>query len=166
MLQNEIFSVLKSRKYMQKIILLILFFMFYYSGWAQSGASGDEKEVKQVIQHMFDGMRKGDSAMVHSVLYSGARLQTTYTDKKTNKPALREESISDFVKAVGTPHKEVWDERLSGYDIKIDDNLAIAWTPYEFYLDGKFSHKGVNVFQLFKSDKGWKIISIADTRRK
>ncbi|MDJ1499891.1 nuclear transport factor 2 family protein [Xanthocytophaga agilis] len=151
---------------MPKIILGLLFFIVCLFAQAQSSGSKEETEIKQVIGQLFDGMRKGDSAMVRSVFYSGARLQTTYVDKKTGKAALREESITDFAKAVGTPHKEVWDERLFAYDIKVDDNLAIAWTPYEFYLDGKFSHKGVNVFQLFKSEKGWKVISIADTRRK
>ncbi len=134
-------------------------------GWAQSASTPHEADVKKVIQQLFDGMRKGDSSLVRGAFYKGAHLQTTATSKE-GKPVLRDESIDGFVKAVGTPHKEVWDERLSGYEIKIDDNLAIAWTPYEFYLDGKFSHRGVNVFQLFKSESGWKIISIADTRRK
>jgi hypothetical protein len=44
--------------------------------------------------------------------------------------------------------------------------MATAWTPYKFYLDKTFSHCGVNAFQLFKSENGWKIISILDTRRK
>jgi hypothetical protein len=52
------------------------------------------------------------------------------------------------------------------YDIKIDDNMAIAWTPYEFYITDKFSHCGVNVFTLIKTEQGWKIAGIIDTRRK
>ncbi len=156
----------KSKEYMQKPVLLIVFFVICQLGWAQSDSDEHEAAVKKVVRQLFDGMRKGDSALVSRVFYTGARLQTTYTDKTTGKPALREQSITDFVKAVGTPHKEVWDERLSGYEIKIDDNLAIAWTPYEFYVGDTFSHRGVNVFQLFRSENGWKIISIADTRRK
>ena len=150
---------------MQKLTLLLVFFLVSSLGWAQSAGTTQDADVKKVIQQLFDGMRKGDSSLVRGAFYKGARLQTAATSKE-GKPVLRDESIDGFVKAVGTPHKEVWDERLSGYEIKIDDNLAIAWTPYEFYLDGKFSHRGVNVFQLFKSENGWKIISIADTRRK
>jgi len=152
---------------MQKAILIALFFTLSYAGMAQpANVTSPDKEIKKVIQTLFDGIRKGDSAMVRSVFYPGCRLQTTYVDKKTGKPALRDDSIDAFVKAVGTPHTEVWDERLAGYEIKTDDNLAMAWTPYEFYIDNKFSHRGVNVFQLFRSENGWKIISIADTRRK
>ena len=58
------------------------------------------------------------------------------------------------------------EERITNYDIKIDDPLASVWAEYEFYIDGKLSHKGVDAFQLFKSNAGWKIIQICDTRRK
>jgi hypothetical protein len=44
--------------------------------------------------------------------------------------------------------------------------MAAIWTEYSFYLGDKFSHCGVNSFQLFKDETGWKIIYIVDTRRK
>jgi hypothetical protein len=50
--------------------------------------------------------------------------------------------------------------------VLIDGNLASVWTDYKFYIGEKFSHCGVNSFQLFKGDDGWKIIYIIDTRRK
>ena len=55
---------------------------------------------------------------------------------------------------------------ILGFDIKIDGNMANAWTPYEFWFDGNFSHCGINSFQLIKEDKTWKIIYLVDTRRK
>ncbi|MBC7890646.1 MAG: nuclear transport factor 2 family protein [Sphingobacteriaceae bacterium] len=125
----------------------------------------EEAAVQATIDRLFEGMKKGDSSLVRSIFHSTARLQTAYMSKE-GKPLLQSEAIAGFVKAVGTPHKEVWDERISGYNIRIDDNLATAWTPYEFYVDGKYLHEGVNAFQLFRSPEGWKIIQICDTRRK
>jgi hypothetical protein len=57
-------------------------------------------------------------------------------------------------------------EKLLSYTIQVDGAMAHAWTPYEFYVNGKFSHKGVNAFTLFKDKDTWKIIYIIDTRRK
>ncbi len=138
-----------------------------YPALSQSAATStaEEKAIKATIERLFEGMRKGDSTLVRSTFYKNARLQTALTDK-TGKPILHDDSIDAFVKAVGTPHTEQWDERLQSYEIRIDDNLATVWTPYEFYIDQKFSHKGVNAFQLFRSEVGWKIIHITDTRRK
>jgi hypothetical protein len=47
----------------------------------------------------------------------------------------------------------------------VDGPLATAWMDYTFHVGERFSHCGVNAFQLFRSDDGWQIIQIADTRR-
>ena len=35
--------------------------------------------------------------------------------------------------------------------------IATVWTPYDFWIDGKFSHCGIDAFDLVKTDEGWKI---------
>jgi hypothetical protein len=50
--------------------------------------------------------------------------------------------------------------------IRIDASLAIVWAPYEFYYKGKYSHKGVDSFQLVRVNGVWKIQYLIDTRRK
>ena len=50
--------------------------------------------------------------------------------------------------------------------IEVDGNLAHVWTPYEFYVNGNLSHKGVNSFTLFKESLDWQIIHLIDTRRR
>jgi hypothetical protein len=52
------------------------------------------------------------------------------------------------------------------YAIQVDESMGHVWTPYEFYVNGKSSHKGVNAFTLFKKDNTWKIVRLVDTRRK
>lgn len=146
-----------------KNTLLILVFLGLVS--KLQAQQTEEAAVRATIGRMFEGMKKGDSTLVRSVFHPTARLQSAFVNSD-GKSMLQSEAIDRFVKAVGTPHKEVWDERVLNYDIKIDDNLATVWTPYEFYLDGKYSHEGVNAFQLFRSANGWKIIQICDTRRK
>ncbi|NRA10722.1 MAG: hypothetical protein HRT57_02055, partial [Crocinitomicaceae bacterium] len=74
-------------------------------------------------------------------------------------------SLDEFITAVGTPHDKVWDERISNVIIHRDENLAQVWMDYSFYLGDKFLHCGVNSFQLISTKKGWKIISITDTKR-
>lgn len=58
------------------------------------------------------------------------------------------------------------DEQLLDYNIQVDGNMANAWTPYEFWYNGTFSHCGVNSFQLFNDAGTWKIIYLIDTRRR
>lgn len=126
----------------------------------------DEKAIQSVIEKLFDGMRKGDSTMVHSVFSPEVSLATISVDKAKKPTILRESSIADFLDAVGKPHKAVWNEEIWGLSIKVDDNFAQVWCNYAFYSDHAFSHCGVDAFQLLKSDGGWKIFHLADTRRK
>jgi hypothetical protein len=147
---------------MKSFVLGITFFSFFQV-FAQNKT--EEKEVLKTIENLFDGMRKSDSTMVRNTFHSSARLQTAFFNKE-NKSILMTSSINDFVKSVGTPHSEIYDERIISYKINIDENLATVWTEYAFYVGAKFSHCGVNAFQLFKTEEGWKIIQVTDTRRK
>lgn len=123
-----------------------------------------EDDVRAVVQRLFDGMRAGDSTVVRAVFHPKARLYTMSV--RNGVPALREDAIDGFVKAVGTPHEAVWDERVDQIDVRIDGPLASAWMGYEFYLGDAFSHCGVNAMDLFHGPEGWQIVVIADTRRR
>jgi hypothetical protein len=81
-------------------------------------------------------------------------------------PVLQPGSVDGFVKAVGTPHEQVWDEHIWDVEIRVDDRLAIAWMQYAFVLGETLSHCGVNTFQFFNDTDGWRIVNLLDTRRK
>lgn len=122
-------------------------------------------EVKQSVETLFKGMFQGDSAMVHSVFWDDVRMYTSFTTAE-GKEEFRKGSIENFLRAVGTPHEEPWDEQIWNLQISVDDNLAHAWMNYAFYLGDQFSHCGVNAIQLLKMDGKWKIVHLIDTRRK
>lgn len=145
---------------MKTILVLLLTFPFF-----SLSQKAEKKEVRQVVDQLFDGMRKGDSAQVRKIFFPNATLNTSFVNSK-GEAKIHSDSIGSFINAIGTPHKEVWDERLLSCEIKIDDNLATVWTKYAFYVDNVYSHEGVNAFQLAKTDGSWKILVITDTRRK
>jgi hypothetical protein len=130
-----------------------------------SFAQTDKDDIKKTITTMFDAMRKGDSTALRSTFSQGIILQTV-VNKPDGTTALMNDKADGFIKTVGTPHPQVYDERITWGDIKVDGPLASVWTPYKFYLGEKFSHCGINFFQLMKTAAGWKVIYIVDTRRK
>lgn len=138
-------------------VAALCFLMFAFPTYGQLS---DEKQVIAAIDQLFAGMRAGDSSQVQQVFAPQARLCSV-----SEAAEVHEISLIQFLTAVGTPHDDVWDERLTEYDMKIDGTLATAWTPYSFYRGEEFSHCGVNAFHLVKSPTGWKILQITDTRR-
>ncbi|WP_439695095.1 nuclear transport factor 2 family protein [Mucilaginibacter sp. AW1-7] len=147
---------------MKKIFFLSAILFVSFKTFAQQT---DKEAVKQTINTMFDAMRKGDSTMLRSAFHKNIVFEGV-ANKKDGTVELEMENPNDFIKAVGMPHKEMWDEQITFNDIKIDGDLASVWTPYKFYLGKTFSHCGVDVFQLMRTAAGWKIIYVVDTRRK
>ncbi|MBK8562842.1 MAG: nuclear transport factor 2 family protein [Saprospiraceae bacterium] len=150
---------------LKKLLFPFLLFFFCFTAEAQAPIEEERTAVVAVIQRMFDAMRAGDSMALRATFDTSARLQTAAANKE-GKHILIAETVDEFAKAVGTPHKEVYDERIWSYDVRIDGRLASAWTEYSFFLGDKLSHCGVNAFQLFKGENGWKITQITDTRRR
>lgn len=141
-------------------IISILCSLFSLTVFAQTS----EEEVRKTIDQMFDGMRKGDSTMVSEVFAKDAKMQSVFFDQNGDTQ-VRTGSLDNFLKAIGTPHDKMWDERISFEGISIDGPLASVWTPYQFFLGDDFSHCGYNSFQMAKIEGKWKIIYIVDTRR-
>ncbi|UII21052.1 nuclear transport factor 2 family protein [Fulvivirga ligni] len=147
---------------MKKIILILLASLCFASSYSQDKAA-EEQEVLKVIDALFTGMKEADSAMVHSAFVDTARMYTAFTDRN-GKPVLSKGNLDEFLSAVGTPHDVDYNEEIWGAEVRIDGPLAQVWTKYAFYAGNKFSHCGVDAFHLFKSEKGWKIFVITDTR--
>jgi hypothetical protein len=121
--------------------------------------------VKATINKMFLAMKNGDAVSLKSCFTDSAIMQTIAHDRNGNA-LVKNESISAFTAFVGTLPQGAADERITYDAIKVDGPLAMAWTPYQFYLNGRFSHCGANSFQLVRTGGEWKIQYIVDTRRK
>ncbi|MDH3247286.1 MAG: nuclear transport factor 2 family protein [Saprospiraceae bacterium] len=116
--------------------------------------------VESVIKSLFTAMWNNDSDAIKRLFVDDAKLLATEKQKLTVI------SIDDFAANIASAPKGSLDERITSMEVKVDDHMASAWVGYDFYYQGNFSHCGVDAFQLHKGTEGWKIISVADTRRK
>jgi hypothetical protein len=114
---------------------------------------------------MFAGMKNADPGLFKSVFSDSAIMQTISRNKE-GKTVVLNESLNEFAEFIGKLKKDSADERISFETVKIDGPLAIAWTPYNFYFNSKFSHCGVNSFHLVRFNGIWKIQYLIDTRRR
>jgi ketosteroid isomerase-like protein len=152
---------MKSR-FTKVITILFLVLLTSYSSNAQNS---DKEQILAQIETLFDGMRAGDSSAVSKVFTDNATMQSIFKNRE-GETVINAGSLTSFKNAIGTPHNEVWDERVANIQINVDGEMATAWVPYSFYLGDNFSHCGVNSFQFAKTAEGWKAISIVDTRRR
>jgi len=124
-----------------------------------------EDSVRAVINKMFAAMKEGDGESLKSTFSDNAVLQTISRDRE-GKTIVLNDTVAAFAEFVNHLKKDSADERISFETIKIDGPLAMAWAPYNFYYNGKFSHCGVDCFQLVLLNNAWKIQYLIDTRRR
>lgn len=124
-----------------------------------------EDSVKAVINKLFTGMKTADASLLKTCFADSMLLQTISRDK-AGKLVVKNEDPADFIDFISKEAPGNADESITFDVVKVDGPLAIAWTPYNFYYKGQFSHCGVNSFQLVRFNGEWKIQYLIDTRRK
>jgi hypothetical protein len=119
----------------------------------------DEQAVLAPIQAMFAGMSARDAAAIKKPTMPGGMMVLM----RDGKPV--QMTFEDFATRVGKPGKQQMEEKIHDPLVKIDNDLAVVWAPFDFLVDGKVSHCGTDLFNLVRQDGQWLIASVADTSR-
>ena len=122
--------------------------------------SAEEQAVLAPIHAMFDGMSKRDAAAIKAPTLRGG----TMVLMRDGKPA--QMTFEAFAERVGKPGPTQIEERIHDPLIRIDNDLAMVWAPFDFLVDGKVDHCGTDLFNLVRVDGKWMIAGVADTDRK
>lgn len=115
------------------------------------------------VQELFDAMRAADSARARRLFEPGSTLaRPVETDDGVT---VQRVSLDQLLAAVGGAEPGQLDERIRGLEVRQDGPLATAWMEYAFFFEGELHHCGVDAFQLYRSERGWKVFGLADTSR-
>jgi hypothetical protein len=117
----------------------------------------EEAAVMAPVHRLFDGMAKADPGLMRSALTPGGSL-TSFRHGALRQAPLRD--MSDNAPAGWKPG--VFEEKIRTPIIHIDDNVAVVWAPYGFYIDKKPHHCGTDIFNLVKVDGKWLIAGAED----
>jgi hypothetical protein len=120
----------------------------------------DEQAVLAPINAMFDAMAKHDAAAFKKPLLPGGGMVLMRDGKPTQL------TFDAFADIVGKPGKAQIEERIHDPLVRVDNDLAVVWAPFDFLVDGKVDHCGTDLFNLVRTDGKWLIASVADTGRK
>jgi hypothetical protein len=108
---------------------------------------------------MFAGMSARDAAAIRKPTLPGGVMVLMRDGKPTQM------TFEDFATRVGKPGKGQIEEKIHDPLVRIDNDLAVVWAPFDFLIDGKVSHCGTDLFNLVRQDGEWRIASVADTSR-
>ena len=133
--------------------LLSLVLAIFAAVGAQS--AGKEREaVMKTVQAFFDTMTARDVDGARQILQPQGRFHAM--TMKDGKPDVRAFANEEYFAQLQAS-KQKMQERIWNPDVRINGLIANVSAPYDFWIDGKFSHCGVDAFDLIKTEDGWKI---------
>ncbi len=121
-------------------------------------ASEDPAGPAATVQRLFDAMSSHNAEAARSLFTPEAALIAVRADG-TAAVTPHEQWLSRL-----TASKDQWLERMWNPKVLEHGSLAVVWADYDFHLNGKFSHCGVDSVDLLKTANGWKISGLSFTR--
>ncbi len=127
-------------------------------------ATPEEDAVLAPVHELFNGMSSRDGAAIKASAIPAANM-ILMRDGKPHQMTI--EAFADRLsKPAGDAKQAPIEERIHDPLVRIDNDLAVVWAPFEFLTDGKVDHCGTDLFNLVRIDGKWLIASVADTGRK
>ena len=129
--------------------------------FAQQPRSLDSVTVIGVVQDLLRAISTRDSALARRLVLPGAQL-ASIPDPAGPTNAGRTQTDSQFVAMLGGTKQRLL-ERMWNPTVFLQGSLAVVRTPYDFHIDGAFSHCGVDVFTLVRSKSEWRVTHVVYT---
>jgi hypothetical protein len=123
---------------------------------ARSGSSA-EKAALASFQAMLDGLGRRDKAAMMAQLLPGGSATLM---RKGKAVQMSFEALTD---RLSQPGPESHQERIHDALVRVEDDVAIIWAPFEFLIDGKVDHCGRDIATLVLVEGRWLVAYIEDT---
>lgn len=143
---------------------LLLFYLILFSYPISAQNKQTRQEILKPIYQLFEGMLKNDSSLVRKVFAENISFSTV-SKNGNDETYLKAGDVQGFLNNVGSPKEVVLKEVISNINVQVDGDFASVWCDYTFYLSDEFHHCGIDQFLLIKTESGWKIRQVVDTRR-
>ena len=126
---------------------------------AQAPAA-DAAPVLASVQRLFDAMARHDTATARTLLLPGTRFTALPSDSAPARP--RAQSDSAFLRMLATRPERLL-ERMWAPAVQVQGAIATVWAPYDFHIDGRWSHCGIDTITLLRTADGWQVAGLVYT---
>lgn len=124
----------------------------------------DSASALAVVNNLFDAMKAKSYDQIKTVFAPDGQLIAI--DKPRDGKGLsqtRQFTGDAFAKMISGAKGGDFVEKMNAPDVRVNGDLAIVTGRYTFYVGDKFSHCGINTFNLVRTAGGWQIVNGAST---
>lgn len=109
--------------------------------------------VMRVVDQFFRAINTGNDELMASISIDKSVIYSL-REREDGSLTLRRREQDNSAEPQDSPKmtERYWDETLL-----VSDHLAVFWAPYDFYIEGEFSHCGTDAFEFIKVEGEWKM---------
>lgn len=134
------------------------------TGADRASPDADREAVLATVQAIFDALASGDGETLRRVMHPQVRMYSV--ERSADSAGIISTSTLEEVIVQVEGNDVALTERMFDPEVRISGDLAMVWTPYDFYVGDRFSHCGVDGLLLARNPETetWQIVSFSWTR--
>ena len=133
-----------------RIILIMILVGVAVPLRAQSTVERDA--VLKAMQVFLDTMTARDIDGARAILVPQGRFHSMRAGNPEPRSISNEEYLAQLQASKQTMRERIWNPV-----VQVHGAIATVWAPYDFWIDGKYSHCGIDAFDFIKTKDGWKM---------
>lgn len=138
---------------MNKPLLVLLFLPLSFLA-NNACAQNDEAAILDTVDAFFAALENRDRVALETITVPGSfNVSVRLDEKEAASYGIR--NHAELVTALSSPGDTKRIERYWDPIVLIQKTIAVFWAPYDFHIDGEFSHCGIDSFQLIKQEGNW-----------
>jgi len=130
---------------------------------AHMPTDAEREAILAAVQGIFDALAAGDGEILRGIMHPDVLMHSverTADGTRSSSTSTRDQLIERLEGS-----EQVLIERMWDAEVRVSGDLAMVWTPYDFYVGDDLSHCGADALLLTRNeDESWTIIALSWTR--
>ena len=114
-------------------------------------ATADEAAILAVVDRFMVAVSTNDTTALSALRVEGS-FNTVERPADGGGTLVTRRTFAPTTAKPGNYRERYWDPV-----VHVRGSIAVVWTPYEFWIDGKTSHCGIDVFEMVREQGAWRI---------
>ena len=125
--------------------------------------NAEREAILASVQGIFDALAAGDGEILRGIMHPDVLMHSV--ERASDGTRSSSTSTRDQLIARLEGSEQVLIERMWDAEVRVSGDLAMVWTPYDFYVGEDLSHCGADALLLTRNeDESWTIIALSWTR--
>ena len=143
------------------LLTISLFVLLLISKPTSAQSTADEQAILNTVDQFFTALAERNRQLLASITVQGS-LNISTSIGAGGDQRIRIQNYTQLLNNLSNEGPALL-ERYWDPTVLIQRDIAVFWAPYDFHVNGEFSHCGIDSFQLIKRDDRWLLTNLSWT---